>query len=126
MAVYKQHDIGQRAEKKARTYLEAQGLSFIKQNYRCYHGEIDLIMRDKDIIVFTEVRYRSINNFGTALESITQSKIKKLTKAAIHYLQYTNALYQVTSRFDVIAIHPIAGKMTLEWFKNAFTIESYA
>lgn len=121
--MYNRQTIGQQAENAACAYLTKQGLSLVTRNYRCYHGEIDLIMRDQDDIVFVEVRSRRRTDFGTALESINQAKIIKLTKAASHFLQAKKWHNKVSSRFDVIAIHPIAGHMQLEWIKNAFSVE---
>lgn len=120
---YKQHIIGQQAEKQAQTYLQKNGLILLQSNYQCYQGEIDLIMRDGNDIVFVEVRSRSRVEYGNALESITPSKIKKIIRAATHYLQKKNWLYSVSSRFDVIAIQYHHGQPQLEWIKNAFLAE---
>ncbi len=80
-------------------------------------GEIDLIMRDQDTLVFVEVRARSSSNWGGALGSINASKQKKISKTAEHYLQtYFRASAYPPCRFDVIAIK---GEQ-LEWFKAAF------
>jgi putative endonuclease len=117
-------EIGKRAEEAACAFLETQGLQLIESNYRTRHGEIDLIMRDQDDIVFIEVRSRARIDYGTALESITTNKIKKIVKAATHFLQVRRCLYKVTSRFDFIIIQPNAGKMQLEWIKNAFWVEN--
>lgn len=115
--------IGQDAEQKACVYLQDQGLIVLKRNYYCYFGEIDIIMRDVDHIVFVEVRKRTCIDYGNAFESIIHSKKKKLIKTAKHFLQKKNWLYKVSSRFDVVAIHPVSGKEKLEWIKNAFSIE---
>jgi len=113
-------DTGKRAEHLACQFLQEKGLKFLQQNYRCHHGEIDLIMQDREDIVFVEVRSRNHMEYGSALESISQSKIKKLIRTATHYLQRTNCLYKVTSRFDIIAIDLINGALHPEWIKNAF------
>lgn len=117
-------DIGNRAEEDACAFLEIQGLTLIERQYRCRYGEIDLIMQDTDDIVFVEVRCRRRIDYGTALESITKSKINKIVKAATHFLQANKCLYKVNSRFDFIVIQPNAGKMQLEWIKNAFWVEN--
>lgn len=120
---YKQHTAGQAAEKQAQLYLEKRGLILIQTNYQCYQGEIDLIMRDGNDIVFVEVRSRTRIDYGDALESITPSKMKKIIRAASHFLQKKNWLYSVSSRFDVIAIQYQHGQQQLEWIKNAFLAE---
>ena len=125
MGLYKRHEVGKEAELKACQFLQAKGLALLKQNYHCRYGEIDLIMQDRDDIVFVEVRSRSCTNFGSALESINNHKIKKLIKAALHFLQMKKWLYRFNSRFDVIAIQLIPNNMQLEWFKNAFLIDDY-
>jgi putative endonuclease len=111
---------GDQAERKALEFLLGKDLRFVMKNYRCRHGEIDIIMKDQDDIVFVEVRSRNRCDFGNAFETINITKRKKLMKTAIHFLQIKGWLYKVTSRFDVIAIHPINGEMQLEWIRNAF------
>ncbi len=115
--------IGKDAEHYACEYLQTKGLGLIIRNYHCYHGEIDLIMQDKDDIVFVEVRSRSRSDYGSALESINKSKQKKLIKTAIHFLQCKKWLHRVNSRFDVIAIQLNNGSRQLDWIKNAFSVE---
>ena len=104
------------SEKQALAYLQEQGLSLICRNYYCRFGEIDLIMRDQDTLVFIEVRYRKNNDFGGALASITKRKQDKIVKTAKHYLaQLEDEPY---CRFDVIAIDQQAN--TPQWIQNAF------
>ncbi len=114
--------MGKQAEQKACQFLQSQGLELLEQNYRCFQGEIDLIMQDKHSIVFVEVRWRSRVDYGTALESVNTRKQNKLIKAAAHFLQKKKWLYQVNSRFDIIGIHFLSGKSEFEWVKNAFSI----
>lgn len=114
---------GQEAEQAACRFLQAQGLRLLEQNYRCYRGEIDLIMQDKNEIVFVEVRSRNRIDFGKPGETINKGKQKKLIKTALHFLQQKAWLFKVNSRFDVIAIHFLAGKPQLEWIKSAFLAE---
>jgi putative endonuclease len=117
-------ELGKTAEDQACIFLQHKGMRLIKQNYRCYHGEIDLIMRDQDHIVFVEVRSRSRTDFGKACETINNNKIRKLIKAAKHYLQVTKCLDTVHSRFDVIAIQHEIEKTDVQWIKNAFSVEN--
>lgn len=107
---------GQAAESQACRHLQQQGLELIERNYRCRQGEIDLIMREKQSIVFVEVRYRSNANFGGAAASVDQRKQAKLIGAASYYLQLHPVLAQQPARFDVVAITPT----TLEWIRDAF------
>ena len=71
------HNIGQHAENACCKYLQKQGLKLLSRNYRGKRGEIDIIMQDKDSLVFVEVRYRKNNLFGGALASITPKKQKQ-------------------------------------------------
>lgn len=116
-------EIGRKAEQKAFEFLLAKSLKPIERNYTCYFGELDLIMQDKEDIVFVEVRSRANTYYGTALESIDAHKIRKLIKTAAHYLQYRGWLYKKNSRFDIIAIHSLSENIQLEWIKNAFTVD---
>ena len=63
-------DKGQQIEQQVSRYLQKQGLRLIEQNYQCRGGEIDLIMKEKNTLVFVEVRFRKNARFGSALESI--------------------------------------------------------
>jgi putative endonuclease len=120
MDTFNKQQIGQAAERQACTFLQEKGLRLLIKNYSCPYGEIDLIMQDQDDIVFVEVRSRKRTDYGNALESVNNNKRKKLIKTATHFLQMKQWLHKINSRFDIIAIHPIAGKMQLEWVKNAF------
>src|SRR5580700_1818748 len=121
MDSYNTQQLGELAEQKASIYLQAQGFRLLEQNYHCRYGEIDLIMRDQDDIVFIEVRSRSRSDYGNAAETVNHNKQKKLIKAATLFLQKKEWLYKVNSRFDVVAIQLVAGKWQLEWIKNAFS-----
>jgi putative endonuclease len=107
---------GDAAERQALDYLSRRGLKLVTRNYRCKVGEIDIIMRDKDALVFIEVRFRQSNDFGSALESITTSKKRKLLAAANLYLQMTQN--DEPCRFDVVAING-SGNNRVTWIKDA-------
>lgn len=106
------------AEEKALTYLKKQGLKPVTQNYTCRLGEIDLIMRDGEYLVFVEVRSRVSAAFGGGIASITYAKQQKVIKSALHYMMTHKAMSQCAMRFDVISID---GKVeSLTWIKDAF------
>ena len=79
-------DAGARAEALAARYLEAHGLAIVARNVRSRFGELDLIAREGDTLVFVEVRLRRSERFGGALESITAAKRNRLVAAAETYL----------------------------------------
>lgn len=108
--------VGTQAEKQAQAYLEKQGLTFKERNFRCRQGEIDLIMLDDTTLVFVEVRYRKSANFGSAIESVTLSKQKKILTTAQYYVQQKQLGESQPLRFDVVGIDP----SEINWVKNAF------
>ena len=99
-------------EQVALLHLKRQGLQPVEENFRCKGGEIDLVMRDGDTLVFVEVRQRASNEHGGAAASITPAKIRRLVRAAQVYL----LRFSVTPacRFDVVAID---GDQ-LEWLQD--------
>lgn len=116
---------GQLTENLACQFLEKQGFQLIEKNYNCRMGEIDLIMKDNDNLVFVEVRYRKSNNFGSGAETITASKQSKLIKTASLYLQRHDKLNRYPARFDVVSISGFIGNnninsINFDWIKNAF------
>ena len=108
---------GEEAEQQALDYLNRRGLKLIERNYRCKAGEIDLIMQERDALIFVEVRYRQSRDFGSALESVTPRKQRKLLAAANQYLQAKQK--DQPCRFDVVALNG-SGHPRMEWIKNAF------
>lgn len=115
---------GAAAEQQARHYLERRGLVTLAQNYRCRWGEIDLVMRDAQTLVFVEVRYRGDDDFGGAIASIDRRKQRKLARAALHYLQRSRAA-DTPARFDVVTLTPDeAGTLEFEWLRNAFEVDA--
>lgn len=108
---------GAEAEQLAAQFLQRHGLKLLQQNYRCRHGEIDLILKDGATLVFAEVRQRSRNDFGGAGSSINATKQARLVRAAQHYLA---ALSHVPPcRFDAVLFGALDGGDP-EWLKNAF------
>lgn len=111
---------GKRAEDAALAYLMRQGLALIARNHRCRRGEIDLIMRDKDVTVFVEVRFRQSQRYGGALESVNWVKQNRIVAAASHYL--ASAAPHGPVRFDVVAMAPHAGEFAVNWVQDAFRV----
>jgi putative endonuclease len=103
------------AEQQAHDFLVSKGLILVCRNFRCKHGELDLLMLDKETLVIVEVRFRKSNAFGGAIASITAKKRAKIIAATQYYLS-ENAVKN-TVRFDVVAISGVSG---LNWIKNAF------
>lgn len=100
---------GQESERLAEQFLLQQGLTLVTRNYRCKAGEIDLIMQDREHLVFVEVRFRNNRRYGSASESVTHFKQQKLIRAAEFYLQSRYTRRQLPPcRFDVVAIDGVS------------------
>ena len=115
---------GEDAEAACYHYLKTQGLKLVEKNFNSRFGEIDIIMLDKTMLVFIEVRFRKNAQFGGALESITPSKQNKLRRTAELYLQ-KNAQHK-NARFDVVSMSKSTQTSTnrqlytFDWIVNAF------
>ncbi|BBB31710.1 conserved hypothetical protein [Thermotomaculum hydrothermale] len=101
-------------EKVSAVYLFLKGFKILEFNYRTRFGEIDIVCRDKDSIVFVEVKYRKSEKFGRAEEFVTESKRKKIIMAAKQYVVEKNI--DTNIRFDVVAINGFK----INHIKNAF------
>ncbi|GMQ96211.1 MAG: YraN family protein [Gammaproteobacteria bacterium] len=107
------------AEDLACRHLLEQGLRLVARNYRCRHGEIDLVMRDGPTIVFVEVRLRNRTDFGSGAESVDARKQAHVSSSAEHYLQ-RHATLLADCRFDVVSILQSGDTYRLDWIRNAF------
>lgn len=106
---------GQYYEQQALVFLQQQGLQLVQQNFSCRFGEIDLVMREQQTLVFVEVKFRRSRHFGGAAAAVTVSKQQKLSRTALYYLQQTG---QQHCRFDVVAITEQPADIC--WIKNTF------
>jgi len=113
-------ELGREAETFAAKMLVKHGLQLIDKNVNFRVGELDLIMKDKNSLVFVEVKRRNSNKFGGALGSITAVKQKRLTKAALAYLQRKKLMDKVPCRFDLVAVTDTNGQLEAQWIKDIF------
>ena len=95
--------IGARYEQTAGRYLETKGYQILEYNYRCRRGEIDIIARDQECLVFCEVKYHSGPGAGDAAEAVDAKKQRKLSVCAPFYLT-SHGLMDTPCRFDVVSI----------------------
>jgi putative endonuclease len=115
---------GNAFEIAAETHAQKQGLATLDRNVSCRFGEIDLVLRDRDIVVFAEVRYRDTQRFGGAIASVDARKQRRMIAAAQFYLQSRPALARAPCRFDVFAIEGEIGKPEITWIRDAFRVEA--
>ncbi|KLT72899.1 hypothetical protein PL75_06285 [Neisseria arctica] len=108
------HKQGRAGEDAALAFLQAQGCKLLARNWHCPFGEIDLIVKSGNTILFVEVKYRQKPTYGGAAHSITPSKLAKLHRSAEHYLQ-TQHLSNTPCRLDAVLIE---GSNPPLWVKN--------
>ncbi|MDO8703697.1 MAG: YraN family protein [Sulfuricaulis sp.] len=111
---------GRKAEALACAHLQQQGLRLTLRNYRSPYGEIDLIMQERETLVFVEVRYRSNADFGTPAETVDTRKQSRLRATAEHYLQNTPRASKKACRFDIVAITGNGEDNNFRWLRNVF------
>ncbi len=99
----KRRDTGILGEKLAKDFLKKRGYRILETNYRCSEGEIDIIAKHKDFLVFTEVRTKTSLEFGSPEESITPAKKGRMRTAALRY-QQTHDNLPLLWRIDVVAV----------------------
>jgi putative endonuclease len=107
-------------EQRACAALERAGLKLLARNYTTRHGELDLVMREGDTIVFVEVRYRKSASHGGAAASVTASKQAKLILAAQHWLAAHPQHARRACRFDVVSYDGPVDAVRQEWLRGAF------
>ncbi|RZB34586.1 MAG: putative endonuclease [Desulfobacteraceae bacterium Eth-SRB1] len=112
---------GEICEAIAVEYLNKHGYRIVEQNYRTKLGEIDIIAKDKGVLVFIEVKARKSFRFGNPKWAVTPKKQRKISMVALYYLKATKQR-DVKARFDVVSIYPIQGSQGIELIKNAFEL----
>ncbi|QDH71873.1 YraN family protein [Marilutibacter alkalisoli] len=111
---------GAAIEAAARGHLRAAGLSEVAANANSRVGEIDLVMRDGDTLVFVEVRYRRSSAFGGGAASVDWHKRRKLVRAAQVFLMRHSRYADLPCRFDVVEADGDPASPRLNWLKDAF------
>ena len=110
---------GNDAELRACQYLNEQGLELIERNFHCRYGEIDLVMRDQQTIIFVEVRFRKADSLVDGAQSITTSKQQRIIRSASYYLQRHKFNETIPARIDVVAVTQGKDEHQFEWIQNA-------
>jgi putative endonuclease len=114
--------LGKLGEDLAVKEIENQGYICLVRNYRCSLGEIDVIARDGDTLVFVEIKTRKGRSLGYAKEAIDRRKKRKLSRVALSYMKAEDCC-DARSRFDVVAVTLNGEERKIEVVKNAFELE---
>ena len=115
----KRGDLGEKAAKK---HLRRLGLKFLTANYRSPRGEVDLIFRDRDCLVFIEVKTRSSEEWTRPAAAVDQEKKRLLSQAALDYLRLLKSP-QIKMRFDIVEVLLSAGAVNqIRHLPNAFSL----
>lgn len=115
-------EMGRRGEDLAAAYLKKQGCRIIDRNVNTPFGELDIICRDKSVIVFVEVKTRSSNAFGRPYEAVGPDKQRRIARSASHWLA-AKKWTDKPARFDVISVtvrETEKGKVDIEHLADAF------
>lgn len=108
----KHNVLGKEGEEKAATFLEDNGYTIEHRNYRFKRGEIDIIAKKNETIIFVEVKLRSKRNYGNPEEFVSVQKIELIRAAAENYIYQIN--WKGNIRFDIISINPGVECLQLE------------
>ncbi|OGC07402.1 YraN family protein [candidate division WOR-1 bacterium RIFOXYD2_FULL_36_8] len=116
------YNLGKDGEERACNFLQQKEFRIIERNFRSRQGEIDIIAKDQDFLVFVEVKNYSHKSFFTPIYAIRKSKKESIIHAAKLYI-YKKKLYNTLCRFDVVAIYRhISGEIIIDHIKNSFGI----
>ncbi|MCI9423639.1 YraN family protein [Lachnospiraceae bacterium WCA-9-b2] len=107
--------IGEAYERRAGEYLEEKGYEILEYNFRCRRGEVDLIARDGEYLVFCEVKYRSSHKRGHPAEAVDLKKQRVISRCALYYMK-SRGLWEAACRFDVVSFEGD----TVTLYSNAF------
>ena len=114
-------NLGKSGEDLATSELESRGYAIVARRYRTERGEIDIIARDGETLVFVEVRRKSSDECGTAAESVTPAKQRRVVRMAVEYLWLQGLYDRCPVRFDVVAIDDLPdGTPQVAVFTDAF------
>ena len=114
---------GQKAEAMAARFLKRRGYKIIARNHRTRSGEIDIIAREGETLVFVEVKARTSLRYGSAKAAVTPQKQRQVAKVALGYLKMTDQSH-VKARFDVVTVTRREGQHTIDLIRNAFGLSN--
>lgn len=100
--------------------MKKQGYRILERNFNSRLGEIDIVARDGDTLVFVEVKTRSTESFGSPKDAISKAKMRRITRGSMDYLRTRRKTGDVQTRFDVVSVELRDGALSTEHIKNAF------
>ena len=109
---YARQALGLEGETRACRALEARGYRILQRRYRTRFGELDIVARHEQTVVFVEVKTRRGSNYGDPAASVTTEKQRRLVAMAVDYLA-RHALTRTPARFDVVTVTMLAGEAPL-------------
>jgi len=113
--------LGSEGESVALQFLKKQGYTIIQRNFKTQIGEIDIIAKDGETIVFVEVKTRKNDTFGAPYESVNTAKRQKMKNVALLYLKKQKK--ELPARFDVISINCLRnGQKDIRHIRDAFEV----
>ena len=111
--------VGSDGERSAVSFLKRQGYAILERNYTFNHGEIDIVAKDGEVLVFVEVKMRRGIRFGSPEEAVTPAKQALIRRTAEGYVHEKN-MDNTACRFDVVAIRDVDGVKRIVHYRNAF------
>jgi putative endonuclease len=113
--------LGKKGEDLAIAQLQVLKYKILERNYKCALGEIDIIAREKDTLVFVEVKTRTTRDFGGPAAAVNERKQRQLSRVALTYLNQKR-ITEMPARFDVVAVELIPPAPKIEVIRNAFEL----
>lgn len=114
------NSVGREGEDAAVAFVRKKGYRILEKNYRTVFGEIDIIARDRDVLVFIEVKTRTDNSFGSPYEAVHKRKREKIRKVALCFMKKLRK--EVPARFDVLSIEKTGLEHRIEHIRDAFDV----
>lgn len=114
--------LGREGEEAAARLLRSLGMSVIERNYLCRRGEVDLICRHGEYVVFVEVKTRGQGSLASGTDAVDRGKRARIVRAAAEYLS-ANSLWDKPCRFDVVSVVARAGMLEASHLPDAFQAE---
>jgi putative endonuclease len=113
--------LGKKGEELAAAQLKALKYQILERNYRCPLGEMDIIARERGILVFVEVKTRVTKDFGGPAAAVHEKKQRQLSRVALLYLNQKK-IRDIPARFDVVAVDLSGSEPRIEVIQNAFDL----